>query len=227
MYRTSTTTMSYAQSQQGCPDCQFCRNCDPTPGRSPARPRDCRHHQTYTYIEPNTPAAANHMCPSRTAPASGRTTSGSQASYPQATPSVHSPQGQVAQYPQGYTTSPGYGNNPAGQYPNPQYGSHGYEPRSSRDDGHHDNADGRDVHEDIEAIGNARAHWGNNYANDTQNRRGATYRRIVVGGNTVTHSGDNIGYPDLETERLAKIPQLPRDQGRTDYRDRYNDQNGQ
>ena len=153
--------MPYAQSQQGCPDCQFCRNCDPTPGRSPQRQRDCRHNKTWTYIEPNTPAAAKHICPPKTTPASGRT-----AGKP-------------------------------------------------------------DVYENIKAKGYARAHFGKNYAREPQNSLGATYRGIEVGDNTVTHHGDNIGYPDLETERLAKIPHLPKDQGHPDYRDRSNDQNGQ
>ncbi|GAB7327878.1 hypothetical protein MBLNU13_g11666t1 [Cladosporium sp. NU13] len=208
--------MPYAQPQQGCRDCQFCRNCDPTPGQSLQRPRKCRHNQAWTYIEPNTTAAANHLCPARTALA-GRSMI------------AQRPQGQVAQYPQAYTTGSGYtyGNNPAGQYPNPQYGGYGYQPRSSYDDRHGSSAGERDLYENIEAREHARAHFGKNFATEPQNRRGTTYSGIVVGGNTVTHSGDNIGYPELETERLAKIPHLPKDKGRTDYRDRYNDQNDQ
>lgn len=216
MSETLTTTTPSAQSQQGCRDCQFCRNCDPTPGRSLEHARECPHNQTWTYIEPNTIAAANHVCPPRTALVGGRTT-------------AQSPQGQVAQYPQAYTTGSGYiyGKNPAGQYPNPQYGGDGHQPRSFHDDHHGSSVDERDRYENIEAKEDARAHFGRDYKTEPQNRRGATYSGIVVGGNTVTHSGDNIGYDELETERLARIPHLPKYKGRTDYPDRYNDQNGQ
>jgi hypothetical protein len=135
---------------------------------------------------------------------------------------------QPTQYLGGYAAAPGfaYGSNYPGQYPNPQHGNYIYQPFMNRSpqDHNHDYAQGVDRFENLRATGNARAHWGSNYAIVPQSRPGAYYSGITVGGNTVTHAGDNFGYDQTEAERLAKIPHLQKDNGRTDYRDRYNDQ---
>jgi hypothetical protein len=136
---------------------------------------------------------------------------------------------QPTQYPGGYAPAPGfpYGNNYQREYPNPQHGNYSYQTpmnRSPQDYNHH-YAQGVDRFENLLAIEHARAHWGGNYAaSDPQFRRGAYYSGIVVGGNTVTHAGDNVGYDQTEAEKLAKIPYFRKDNGRTDYGDRYNDQ---
>jgi hypothetical protein len=135
---------------------------------------------------------------------------------------------QTAQDPQNYTTGPihAHDNDPYGQYPNPQYGGHSDQPFANRSPQHdnHDYDDGRDYYRKLKAVENARAHWGKNYRTEPRYRTGSTYEDITVGGNTVTHAGDNVNYDHTEAERLARIPHLRKDNGRTDYRDRYNDQ---
>lgn len=106
-----------------CSNCRCCRNCDPTPGQSPQRPRVCPHNQRWTYIVPNTMAAANHRCPARTSPLGGSTTLGYQFGHPQAAPYLQNPQAQVAQMHAGAIPAYVYRDNYAGQNARVQYGS--------------------------------------------------------------------------------------------------------
>ena len=55
----------------------------------------------------------------------------------------------------------------------------------------------RPVYEDICATDSAHAHFGHNYASDHKISRRRAYRSLVFGENTVTHRGDDIGYPPL------------------------------
>lgn len=154
MSRTQTTTMPYAQP---CPDCQFCRNCDTTPGRSPQRPRDCQHNQIWTYIEPNTPAAANHRCFQR-APHGARPSSVQQQGHPSVPRSSQVPLNQVQQPPndsarRGATFS----NIRISDYATGRYGF---------DYRHVPDTEGPMLFTDIESSGHASVHVGNTYEYD-------------------------------------------------------------
>jgi len=217
MSRTQTTTMPYAQpSQRYCQDCQYCDDCDPTRDRPADVPRICNdHRRRMRFIEGDQITAANHRC-SEGAPPGTRPSSAQQQGYPQAASDVQSPQGQVVRYPQGYNPGPGYtyGNNPAGQYPNSQYGGHS-QPRTYRSSQHDDynNADKRPQFDGVTASGNARTHVGSNVRTGQECPDGAIFRDMKFSDNTVSHVGNNIGYDDLESERLARLPYLPTNNG--------------
>jgi hypothetical protein len=184
-----------------CESCQYCPNCDSESGAPLDIFRFCGHGGASKFVELRDCAASGHKC-TPTAPLRRRARPGQQPVNPRTAQigQIPSPQ---PQHTQEYTTSPGYtpspgyayGNSPAGQYFNPQYGRHNSRPPMDQfpQNANQVNQRGGFLYERLTTTDNAKAHWGSNYDEPPQFEGKTVYRDMKAMGNSDTHTGNNYG----------------------------------
>lgn len=186
-----------------CDSCQYCPNCDPKPENPRHIFRFCVDHGLgRKFVELRDCAASGHECPP-TAPLRRSAGSGQRSSNPRTAQIGQMPSPQP-QHPQGYNTDPAYiyGNNPAGQYPEPRYRGHSHRPQVDQ----YPQVNGRAgfLFERMTAGDKAKAHWGLNYDGEPRFEGMQIYRDVNVGGESDTHSGNNYGLAHLKAGQQAK-----------------------